>query len=100
MKSEPITTHCMGKSVPPIWLPFKPRNVLTIRFHFRASEVSPPATIKPVAGHMTQRKVAGKYCSGGNPHPRRESGMVNTPVAGANDRARQIVKATNTLDHN
>src|SRR6266853_1555205 len=57
--NDPTMTHCIGKSRLSTLLPFNPRNVLTIRFHLRARDVSPPATIKPVAGHMTQRNVMG-----------------------------------------
>src|SRR5258705_9459463 len=56
---EPMTTQRIGKSRVSILLPLSPRNVLTIKFHFNASDMSPPATIKPVAGHITQRSVIG-----------------------------------------
>src|SRR5262249_19282288 len=57
--TDPITTQPIGKSLCPplVVLPFNPRNVFTIKFHLSASDINPPATIKPVAGHITQRSV-------------------------------------------
>src|SRR5436190_4806611 len=78
---EPRTTHCIGKSFRSIWLPRSPRKVLTIKFHLSASDVSPPATIKPVAGHMTQRSVAGKVSSGIIPRRKRNDGRMNQLIA-------------------
>src|SRR5258705_7367129 len=61
--NDPMTTQRIGNSRGlsslTILLPLRPRKDLTIRFHFNASEVRPPATINPVAGHMTQSKVRG-----------------------------------------
>src|SRR6266550_3637397 len=90
MTIEPIATHCMGKSVCSIWLPLSPRKVLTIKFHFSASDVSPPATIKPVAGHMTQRNVIGNVCSEIIPCESRNGGGMNQLTAVPMAIAKQI----------
>src|SRR5712691_12311379 len=59
MTTEPAATHCIGKSRWSTLLPFRPWKVLTLRCQFSARDVRTPATIKPVAGHMTQRRVIG-----------------------------------------
>src|SRR6267154_4061892 len=100
MTREPIATHCMGKSVYSIWLPLSPRKVLTIRFHFSASDVSPPATIKPVAGHITQRKVIGNVCSEIIPCESRNGGSINQLMAVPMAIAKQIRKPTSRPEPN
>src|SRR5258707_2158432 len=97
---EPIATHCIGKSACSIWLPLSPRKVLTIKFHFNAIEVSPPATIKPVAGHITQSTVIGNVCSEIIPCDRRKGGRINQLTAVPMAIAKQIRNPTSNPEPN
>ena len=59
-KAAPMATYLSGNSSPaaassPALIEVKLR---TISFHFSASAVRPPATIRPVAGHITQRRTS------------------------------------------
>ena len=64
MQIDPITTNRIGKSLVSTRAVRRPPKLFFMSFHFKANEVRPPATINPVAGHITQRKVAGKVSSG------------------------------------
>src|SRR5262245_162617 len=100
IKTEPMTTQRMGKFRSSTLLPFKPWNVLTIRCHFKANEVSPPATIKPVAGHITQRRVAGNVASVIRPWARRYPGRMNQLIIIPSPIARQMRKPTSSPEPN
>src|SRR5260370_36046835 len=100
MTREPMTTHCIGKSLESILLPRSRRNVLTIRCHFSAKDVSPPATIKPVAGHITQRSVAGNVFSGIIPYFKRNVGRMNQLTAVPMAIAKQMRKPTSSPEPN
>ena len=56
----PMPAHLRGKSVPPSATSLRRSEVkvLTMSFHLSSSAVRPPATIRPVAGHITQRRVS------------------------------------------
>ena len=65
----PQITHLIGKS-PPASTSFdrRPWKVFAITFHFSARAARPPATIRPVAGHMIQRwRMELKVISGARP---------------------------------
>src|SRR5205823_5891220 len=73
----PQRTQRMGKSPPASTsLAPSPLNVFAITFHFSASAAIPPATIKPVAGHMIQRCRTVLKVSAGT-RPARKSGSGN-----------------------
>ena len=74
----PHTTHLMGKSPPASTsLEARPWNVFAITFHLSARAASPPATIRPVAGHMIQRWRTALNVSEGT-RPARSSGSGAT----------------------
>ena len=100
MTIEPMTTYRIGKSVCCILLPLSPRNVFTIRFHFNASDTSPPATISPVAGHMTQRSVEAKSSAVIIPCFMRNGGSRTQLIKVPMPMARQMRKPTSKPDPN
>src|SRR3954469_23612013 len=65
--TDPITTQRMGKSVLEMLVTLRSLKVLTIRFHFRTSAVSPPEIINPTAGHITQFRLGRNAWSGMKP---------------------------------
>src|SRR5882672_12958374 len=71
-----------------------------MRFHFSASEVSPPATINPVAGHMTQSKVFGYVSSGIIPCDSRNPGKMNQLIAVPRAIEKQMRKPTSSPEPN
>ena len=67
--SAPQITHLIGKSpLVSASLPERPWKVFAITFHLRTSAVRPPATMRPVAGHMIHRcRTALNVSSGTSP---------------------------------
>src|SRR6185436_17622602 len=57
--------------------------------HFRISAVTPPATMKPVAGHITQRNTLANVRSGTMPREARMGGAIihETTIPNPIDRA-------------
>src|SRR5205085_8659554 len=62
--ATPPITYANGKSVDPICFTEKLVKVFFTSFHFKTSAVTPPATMKPVAGHITQRSTVANVRSG------------------------------------
>ena len=80
--SEPQITQRMGKSPPASTsLPRSPRNVLAMTRHLSASAARPPDTMRPVAGHITQRcRTRLKDSSGTSPRAKSGSGRITQPI--------------------
>ena len=68
LTSAPISTHDMGKSSESMVAFERFSKVRTIIFHFMKSAVRPPATIMPVAGHITHMSTLRRVIASTTPN--------------------------------